>query len=228
MTDSLYITYTEADMDLIPKGITIPAALAEALAARDTAYDAYGDALIKYDDVLRQDYITAAQARDAANVRAAVLAGSDPDEIPSEVARVTAARGRAVGLVNGLADRVRQCDREIYRQWVAVLPQAESEVSEALGAAEDALRRAEDAFRAARSNHAAMVNTLVYVSLMKRGVVRSQTGAPKYMPGRDEDRIAHARLHMKNLGVGDPDASVEMRRVLDASGNAVTIPMRKD
>ncbi|MDX3133879.1 hypothetical protein PV367_29775 [Streptomyces europaeiscabiei] len=227
MTDNLSITYTEAERDVIPKGITLPEGLAEAMSARDAAFDAYGEALVTYDDALRQDYISAAQSRDAANTRAAVVSGANPDEIPSEVARVTAERGRAVGIVNGLAHRVRQWDGEIYRQWIAALPQVESEVTEALAGAEDAYRRAEDAFRAARSNHAALVNTLVYVSLAQRGVVRSQTEAPKYVPGRDEDRISHARLHMTNLGVGDPDARVEMRRVLNPSGHAVTISQRK-
>ncbi|MFI8834030.1 hypothetical protein ACIGPN_23785 [Streptomyces afghaniensis] len=214
MSDSLAITYTEADVNLIPRGLALPDALAKALAARDAAYDEYGDALIKYDDVIRQDYIKAAQERDAANARAAVASGANPDEMPSEVERVTAQRGRAIGAVNGLADRVRQCDREIYRQWVAALPQVEGEVSEALTNAEDAYRRAEEAFRAARSNFTSLVNTLAYVSLMRRGVVRSQTDVPNYTPSRDEDRITHARLWLTNLGVGT-GADVETARVFD-------------
>ncbi|MFJ7340138.1 hypothetical protein ACIQU3_07495 [Streptomyces sp. NPDC101110] len=214
MSDSLSITYTEADTNLIPRGLTLPDALTKAMGARDTAYDAYGDALVKYDDCLRQDYVKAAQERDAANTRAAVASGADPDELRSEVERVTAQRGTAVGIVNGLADRVRQCDAEIYRQWVAALPQVEGELTDAHGKAEDALRRAEDAYRAARSNVMSIVSTLAYVSLMRRGVVRSKADMPLYSPNRDADLIDHSRLWLKNLGVGT-DTDVETVRVFD-------------
>ncbi|MFJ3619607.1 hypothetical protein ACIPSH_15860 [Streptomyces iakyrus] len=223
MSDSLSITYTEADTNLIPRGLALPDALTKAMGARDTAYDAYGDALIKYDDCLRQDYIKAAQERDAANTRAAVASGANPDDIPSEVERVTAQRGRAVGIVNGLADRVRQCDREIYRQWIEALPQVEGELTEAHSKAEDAYRRTEDAFRAARSNLTSIVNTLAYVSLLRRGVIRSQADAPVYMSSRDNDRVEHTRMWLDAVGVGDPDARVEMVRVYEG-GNVRTVP----
>jgi hypothetical protein len=215
MTDNLTITYTEADTSLIPRGLTLPDSLVKAMAARDAAYDAYGEALVEYDDVIRQDYLKAAQERDAVNTRAAVASGANPDESPSEVERVTAQRGRAIGIVNGLADRVRQCDREIYREWIAALPQIEGEVSEEHSKAEDVLRRAEDAYRAARSNAISLVNTLAYTSLMRRGVVRSQADMPRYAPNRDADLLDHSRLWLENLGVGDPEANVETLRVFD-------------
>ncbi|WP_328880213.1 hypothetical protein [Streptomyces sp. NBC_00299] len=214
MTDNLAITYTEADINLIPRRLTLPEALTNALADRDSAYDAYGEALIKYDDVIRQDYIKAAQERDAVNARAAIASGANPDDVPSEVERVTAQRGRAFGIVNGLAERVRQCDREIYRQWVAALPQTEGELSTALDAAEDAYRKAEDAYRAARGNFSALTNTLAYVSLMRRGVVRSQSDMPRFTPHRDKDLVEYGREYLGNLGVGT-DASVDKQRVFD-------------
>ncbi|MFI6373578.1 hypothetical protein [Streptomyces sp. NPDC050546] len=214
MSDSLTITYTAADIDLIPRGLTLPDALEKAIVARDKAFDAYGEALVEFDDVLRTDYVKAAQERDAANARAAVASGADPDELRSEVERVTTQRGKAVGVVNGLADRVRHCDAEIYRQWVDALPQIEGELSEAHSKAEDAYRRAEDAYRAARSNVTSIVNTLAYASLMRRGVVRSKADMPLYSTNRDADLIEHSRLWLTNLGVGTGEA-VETVRVFD-------------
>ncbi|MGW6791785.1 hypothetical protein [Streptomyces chartreusis] len=213
MTDNLSITYTEADMNLIPRGLTLPPALVKAIEARDSAYDAYGEALVKYDDCIRQDYVKAAQERDAANARAAVASGANPDEIPSEVERVTAQRGKAFGIVNGLAERVRQCDREIYHQWIDSLPTVEGELTEAHPKAEDALRKAEDAYRAARSNVTSLVNTLAYVNLMRRGVVRSQDDMPRYMVSAGADLIDHSRQWLTNLGVVGDENSVEPVRV---------------
>ncbi|MFJ3286745.1 hypothetical protein ACIPMW_15880 [Streptomyces sp. NPDC086669] len=215
MSANLTITYTEADTDLIPRGITLPPALTKAMEARDKAYDAYGDALIEYDDVLRDDYIKAAQERDAANARAAVRSGTNPADIPSEVERVTSQRGTAMGIVNGLADRVRECDREIYRLWVDALPQVEAELTEAHGKAEDALRRAEAAYRAARSSLTATVNTLAYASLMRRGVVRSSADMPRYMVSAGADLIENSRLWLTNLGVIGEEREVEAVRVFD-------------
>ncbi|MGW5034708.1 hypothetical protein ACWEQW_25990 [Streptomyces nigra] len=211
MSANLTISYTEADIDLIPRGVPLPPALTKAMEARDKAYDAYGDALIEYDDVLREDYVKAAQERDAANARAAVRSGANPADIPSEVERVTSQRGTAMGIVNGLADRVRQCDREIYRLWVDALPETEATLSEALEDAESAYRKAEDAYRAARSRFTGLVNTLGYVSLMRRGVVRNQVDAPRYMTSREADLTQHARQWLANLCV-DTDAAVEAVR----------------
>lgn len=215
MTDSLSITYTEAEIDLIPRGLTLPPALVKALEARDSAYDAYGEALVTYDDCLRQDYVKAAQERDAANARAAIASGADLDELRSEVERVTAERGKAVGIVNGLAERVRQCDREIYRQWIDSLPKIEGELTQAHSKAEDALRRAEDAYRAARSNVTSLVNTLAYVNLMRRGVVRSRDDMPRYSLSAGTDLIDHSRLWLTNLGVIGDEQGVEPVRVFN-------------
>ncbi|GAA0657195.1 hypothetical protein GCM10009535_40270 [Streptomyces thermocarboxydovorans] len=205
----LHITYTSSDSDLIPAGVTIPANVRKAMTARDAAFDDYAEALIKYDDVIGQGYIERAQQRDADRAREAVRRGQDPHDGISEVARVTAEHGRAVGIINALAERVRQHDTEVYRQWARALPSVEAELRDALPKDAQEMRQAEAAYRAAKGAYRARVATLAYVSLQQKGRVRSLTDAPRYWvaPKFDQTEEELARLWLAEHSVDIDDAA---------------------
>jgi len=223
MPESISVVYSAEDSNLIPAGITLPESLVKALEARDKAFDEYGDALVKWDDCLRTDYVQAAQDRDTANARAAIASGANPEDNPSEVQRVTTQRGKAVGIVNGLADRVRQLDREIYRAWVTSLPDVETELIESTGAAEEAYLKAERAYRAARHNLIGLVNNRAYVGLMRRSAVRARIEVPRYAVNPDRDLIQHSREWLDYIGVGDADSDVQMVTMIE-NGHRFRVP----
>ncbi|MGW1801512.1 hypothetical protein ACWCQN_37755 [Streptomyces sp. NPDC001984] len=189
MSDNPY-PYVFENTDIIPAGVTVSASVVKAQRERDAAYDEYGEAVQKYDDALRGDFLEAAQKRDAANARSAVMRGKSIDDLASEVERVQRLRGFAVGHVQALAAKVQQADAKIHKAWVDSLPDVIPQVRESLAEADKTLRAAESAYKAAKFNFRAMVNTLAYVDTSSRGA-RVQ-GDSSGLPGRNVRDIGSA------------------------------------
>ncbi|MGW3779983.1 hypothetical protein [Streptomyces sp. NPDC005091] len=209
MSDLTY-PYVFENEDFVPAGVTVPAAVVKAQADRDVQFDAYGDALLKYDDALHHDFLEQAQLRDAANARTAVLRGESIEDLASEVERVQKLRGFAVGSVQALAAKVQQADRKVYTAWTASLPDVLPEVRESLADADKALREAESAYKAAKFRFRGLVNTLAYVDMLSRGAgkVRSIPGAPKLTgePGRgwNEHSLSYNFLESHGVEYDEP------------------------
>ncbi|MCZ0986679.1 hypothetical protein O1M54_15365 [Streptomyces diastatochromogenes] len=123
------------DINHLPAGITIPAAVTKAQAALDKLWDAYGDAQIEYADALGEGWQERAQARDAAAAKAAVLAGK-PAPKSTEIARVTAMRGTALGVIEAYEQQIRAAGAVVHRAWAASMPEVREQVVSALKAAE--------------------------------------------------------------------------------------------
>ncbi|MGP4088348.1 hypothetical protein [Streptomyces sp. KR55] len=225
MTDKLSTPYVPDSPDVIPAGVTLPKAVTDAMAARDAAFDAYSAYAVEVDDVVRSDYIEAAQQRDHDAARAAVRSGKDIGELPSEVERVTKLRGFAVGKLNALAEKVRQADAAIYRAWIAALPQAIDEARTALPEALEAYEEAQRAAKAAEGRYRAAVSLLAYVELQQRGKARTLVDAPKFHvnPGVGVTLPQLAADWLKHVGAVD-EPRVKVRFVGDRIDKVESLP----
>ncbi|MET7602554.1 hypothetical protein ABZS96_08465 [Streptomyces avermitilis] len=153
----------------LPAGIETPAAVVKAQAALDAAWDRYGEAQIEYADALDDGYLERAQARDAAAAKAATLAGKALPKGESEVSRVTAMRGTAVGVVAALEQQVKAADAVVNRAWYASAPELREQVVAALKRTEQEFEDAELALRRARGDFRQAVSALAAVDHMERG-----------------------------------------------------------
>ncbi|MET8125703.1 hypothetical protein [Streptomyces sp. NPDC005231] len=166
--------------DVIPGGIPLPTAVIKAIEARGKTYDAYGDKVIEYSDVLDDGAVDRAAKRDQAAARAAVLAGESLADLPSEVDQVRKFQPIARGVVQALHEQVRAADKAIYRAWSASLPDVADTVDELRDAAEREFRAAETAYKAALGRFRDLVQTTAYVRLQRAGKVRTLEAAPRY------------------------------------------------
>ncbi|MFF4547460.1 hypothetical protein ACFY1J_25060 [Streptomyces sp. NPDC001406] len=210
------------DTTSLPAGITIPAAVVKAQAARDAAWDRYGDAQIEYADALDDGYLARAQARDAAAARAAVLAGKPLPKGESEVTRVTAVRGTAIGVIEALEAQIRAADAAVHRAWAESLPEVRGQVVAALKASEEACHETEAAYRRARGNFRTAVSALAAVDHMQRG----RTGNPPGFtstPDRDQSLVSLGRDWLLSNAVSvEPGDVIKVRIPAVNAGGYIT------
>ncbi|MFE9866982.1 hypothetical protein ACFYPZ_30335 [Streptomyces sp. NPDC005506] len=128
----------------------MPKAVSEAEAARDKAYDALGDAELKYADVSDDQWQARAHQRDAQAAKAATLAGKPLPAGPSHYERAANLRGEAMGVLEVLRTRARQADNAIALAWQQEAPGMADDIRAAYVAAEKAEAEAEQALRSAR------------------------------------------------------------------------------
>jgi hypothetical protein len=199
------------DIRNLPAGIPTPDAVRKAQAALDALWDRYGDAQLEYVDALGDGWQERAHARDAAAARAAVLAGKPLPTGETEIARVTALRGTAVGVVEALEAQIRAADAAVSRAWASVLPEVRGEVVAALKAAEQDYADTWNRFVKARGAVRSAVSALAAVDHAERG----RSGNPpvfRSTPTADQTVVQLGRdwLASKSISV-DPGDIVKVR-----------------
>ncbi|MFF8533338.1 hypothetical protein ACF07B_15475 [Streptomyces sp. NPDC015532] len=157
------------DINSLPVGVTVPAAVIKAQADLDAAWDRYGEAQLEYDDALGDGYLERAQARDAAAAKAATLAGKTLPKGESEVSRVTAMRGTAVGVIEAMEQQIRAAGAVVNQAWSASAPELREQVVKALKRTEQEFADTELAHRRARGDFRQAVSALAAVDYMARG-----------------------------------------------------------
>ncbi|MET8518146.1 hypothetical protein [Streptomyces sp. NPDC005077] len=196
--------------NVIPDGIPLPTAVTKAMAARDKAYDAYGEKVVEYSDVLDDGAIERAAKRDQAAARAAVLAGESLADLPSEVDQVRKFQPIARGVVQALHEQLRAADSAIHRAWSVSLPDVADTVDELRDAAEREFKAAETAYRAALGRFRGLVQTTAYVRLQRAGKVRTLEAAPRYTmnPRLNETESQVARYWLLAHGVPSDEPEI--------------------
>lgn len=185
------------DINRLPAGVAVPAAVAKAQAALDAAWDRYGEAQIEYADALDSGYLERAQARDAAAAKAATLAGKPVPKGESEVTRVTALRGTAAGVIEALEQQIRAAGAVVHRAWLASLPELREQVVDALKAAEVNYAESWDNFIRARGAVRFAVSALAAVDHLERG----RSGNPPAFLSSPSDDQTLVQLGRDWLGV---------------------------
>ncbi|MER5911928.1 hypothetical protein ABT124_15825 [Streptomyces sp. NPDC001982] len=141
----------------------MPKAVSEAEAERDKAYDARGDAELKYADVADDHWQARAHQRDAEAAKAATLAGKPLPTGPTHYERAAALRGEAMGVLEALRGKALQADHAVAIAWQQAAPDMADDIRAAYVAAERARAEAERAVRNAtgvmRSAAIALVGT---------------------------------------------------------------------
>ncbi|OXY90679.1 hypothetical protein [Streptomyces diastatochromogenes] len=210
------------DINHLPAGITIPAAVTKAQAALDKLWDAYGDAQIEYADALGEGWQERAQARDAAAAKAAVLAGK-PAPKSTEIARVTAMRGTALGVIEAYEQQIRAAGAVVHRAWAASMPEVREQVVSALKAAESDYDEAVNRFYAARGAVRRAVSALAAVDHMERG---RPGNAPAFTERHTDDftlvQFGRAWLADHRVSV-DPGDIVKVRVHADEWGTSKVV-----
>ncbi|MFF3464954.1 hypothetical protein [Streptomyces sp. NPDC002619] len=135
----------------------MPKAVSAAEAERDKAYDALGDAELRYADVADDHWQARAHQRDAEAAKAATLAGKPLPTGPSHYEQAAALRGEAMGVLEALRGKALQADNAITLAWQQEAPGMADDIRAAYVAAEKAEAEAEKALRNARGmmRHAA-------------------------------------------------------------------------
>ncbi|MGW2930473.1 hypothetical protein ACWDA7_01050 [Streptomyces sp. NPDC001156] len=141
----------------------MPKAVAAAETERDKAYDALGDAELKYADVADDHWQERAHQRDAQDAKAATLAGKPLSTGPSHYEQAAKLRGEAVGVLEALRQRANQANGAVTLAWQQAAPGMADDIRAAYVAAERARAEAEQAMRNAtvvmRSAAVALVGT---------------------------------------------------------------------
>lgn len=135
----------DVDCTTFPPAELLPADVAELIAARDAAHAKLTDFEDEWHDVLRDDWLTLAEAADIRNAVAAAQAGKDAFKGASEVDKARTARPRVQGVHQVLTAELRNAERAALKAFRPVAAGLEPGLRDALA---DAAVRAEDAYRA--------------------------------------------------------------------------------
>jgi hypothetical protein len=130
---------------------SLPKAVAVALAKRDKAWDALVEWEAAHDTELSTKWLELAETADIRAAIAAVDAGKDATELPSEVNRIRAARPKAIAVQRKLERDVRTAESALQRLYRANAGPLEAEAYERMQAAVAGAEAAWRAFGAARS-----------------------------------------------------------------------------
>ncbi|MFF1684760.1 hypothetical protein [Streptomyces sp. NPDC058254] len=159
----------------------MPKAIAQAEAERDKAYDALGDAELKYSDVSDDHWQARAHQRDAQAAKTATLAGKPLPTGPSHYARAAALRGEAMGVLEVLRAKARQADNAVTLAWRQAAPDMAADIRAAYVAAEKAAAEAERAMQNARGMMRRAAVALVGTEhVEKAGPLPRLDGSPSY------------------------------------------------
>jgi hypothetical protein len=200
-----------SDLASIYSPFGLPKAVAEAEAQRDKAYDALGDAELKYADVSDDHWQARAHQRDAQAAKAATLAGEPLPSGPTHYERAAALRGEAVGVLEALRTKALQADHAVTVAWQRAAPDMADDIRAAFVAAEKAYAEAEQAARNARGMMRRAAVALVGTAYVhKAGPLPHLDGNPT----RDMEMSEFCRRFVASHDMSIDTESPEYRAVL--------------